>query len=76
MVKRANSGIEPGSDEHLPSRRTFLLRFTATTCPEAGEYHGRVEHVSTGKTARFNSTGEILEFTGQILADEKPARFD
>lgn len=70
MTKREKPVLEPGSEEHLPSRRTFLLRFSDTTGPEAGIYHGRVEHISTGRTSHFTSLQEITEFAAEIMVEE------
>jgi|SaaInl85LU_5_DNA_1037374.scaffolds.fasta_scaffold75095_2 hypothetical protein len=70
MIKDDKSDLKPGSEEHLPSRQTFLLRFSDATQPEAGIYHGRVEHLGTGKTARFTSFPEIVEFTGEVMSVE------
>jgi hypothetical protein len=70
LIKREKPVVEPGSEEHLPSRRTFLLRFSDATGPEAGIYRGRVEHISTGKTARFTSMSEITEFAAKIMINE------
>jgi hypothetical protein len=70
MIKREKPVFEPGSEEHLPSRRTFLLRFSDATRPEAGVYRGRVEHIGTGRTARFTSLQEVTEFAAQIMVEE------
>jgi hypothetical protein len=70
MVKRENSVIESGGEERLPSRRTFLLRFSNATRPEDGIYHGRVEHVGTGRTTRFTSLQEVTDFAGKIMVEE------
>ena len=70
MIKDPMSVTEPGSDERLPSRRTFLLRFSDATQPEAGVYRGRVEHIGTGRTTRFTSLQEATEFAGEIMAEE------
>jgi hypothetical protein len=67
MIKDDQSDLKPGSEEHLPSRQTFLLRFSDATRPEAGIYHGRVEHLGTGKTARFTTFPEIIEFAGEVM---------
>jgi len=61
---------EPGSEECLPSRRTFLLRFSDATQPESGVYRGRVEHIGTGRTARFTSLQEATDFAEEIMATE------
>ena len=71
MVKRENPGLENVIEEHLPSRRTFLLRFSDATRPETGVYHGRIEHIGTGKTIRFTSLKEISEFAGEIMTVEE-----
>ena len=70
MIKDDKSDLKPGSEEHLPSRQTFLLRFSDATQPEAGIYHGRVEHLGTGKTTRFTSFPEIIEFAGEVMTVE------
>ena len=70
MTKGAKTTVEPGSEEHLPSRQTFLLRFSDATSPEDGIYHGRVEHLGTGKTTRFTSFPEIIEFAGEVMTVE------
>lgn len=67
MVKDDKKDLKPDSEEHLPSRQTFLLRFSDATRPESGVYHGRVEHLGTGKTARFTSFPEIIEFAGEVI---------
>ena len=70
MSKDTKTGHEPGSEEHLPSRQTFLLRFSDATRPEAGIYHGRVEHLGTGKTSRFTTFPEVIEFAGEVMTVE------
>ena len=71
MTKREDSSLESVNEEHLPSRRTFLLRFSDATRPETGVYHGRVEHIGTGRTTRFTSLQEITEFAAEIMAVEE-----
>ena len=58
------------TEEHLPSRRTFLLRFSDSAEPSAGIHRGRIEHIPSGRTARFTSLQSIDEFVRDILADE------
>jgi hypothetical protein len=70
MTKNNIPVTEPCSEERLPSRRTFLLRFSDATHPEAGVYRGRVEHIGTGRTARFTSLQEATDFAGGIMAEE------
>ena len=70
MEKDEKPGSESDSVEYLPSRQTFLLRFSDATQPQAGIYHGRVEHIDTGKTTRFDSFPEVIEFASEIMAEE------
>jgi len=70
MEKDKKPGSESGDVEYLPSRQTFLLRFSDATQPQAGIFHGRVEHIDTGKTTRFDSFPEVIEFAGEILEEE------
>jgi hypothetical protein len=56
--------------ENLPSRRTFLVRFSNTAAPGAGIHRGRIEHIPTGRTARFTSLQDFDKFVENILADE------
>ena len=70
MIKRENPGLVSVNEEHLPSRRTFLLRFSDATRPETGIYRGRVEHIGTGRTARFTSLQEIEDFARKFMDEE------
>jgi len=65
MIKDDKTDLKPGSEEHLPSRQTFLLRFSDATRPESGVYHGRVEHLGTGKTVRFTCPWRNPNSSGQ-----------
>jgi hypothetical protein len=70
MIKSDKTAEEPGSEEHLPSRQTFLLRFSDATQPEAGIHRGKVEHLGSGKTARFTSFTEVIEFTNIVMESD------
>ena len=56
--------------EYLPSRRTFLLRLSSAAVPQAGIYRGRIEHISTGRTARFDSLRTLEDFVREVLTTE------
>jgi hypothetical protein len=45
----------------------FVLLFRADTDIEAGRFEGRVEHVATGRQARFHSVAELRTFIEQVL---------
>ncbi len=66
-----------GSQSHqsrFPAHRAFVVQLAA---PEAGESEvplGRVEHLVSGKAAKFASWPELQAFIESILAEieEKP----
>ena len=70
MAEIAKQLHKSGRGEHLPSCRTFLIRFSDATRPEANVYHGRVEHIASGRTARFSSLREISAFAEEIMVEE------
>jgi hypothetical protein len=57
-------------EESLPSRRTFLLRFSSSAQPQDGIHRGRIEHIPSGRTARFTSLQSIDDFVQDVLAHE------
>jgi hypothetical protein len=70
-----NQYEEQTLNEHLPSRRTFLLRFSNAAAPRVGNYRGRIEHIPTGRTARFTSLEGIDEFVQEILDDDEDGQY-
>lgn len=63
------------TEEYLPSRRTFLLRLSNGTQPAEGILRGRIEHIPSGRTARFTSLQSINDFVHDILANENGQNF-
>lgn len=52
-----------------PSRDVaFVVHLISSSGETAGQAHGRVEHVTTGLAARFESTEELLRFMRQTIA--------
>jgi hypothetical protein len=48
-------------------RRSFVIKFSADTSPEEGRFVGRVEHVASGKTIRFESADALVSFLNDVL---------
>jgi hypothetical protein len=46
----------------------FVVQFLAGSDLGAGSVGGRVEHVASGRTARFASVDELLRFFSDLLA--------
>jgi hypothetical protein len=53
----------------LSPQRAFVLQFYPETDVEQGHFVGRVEHVVSGRTARFNSLGTLVAFLKRVLGD-------
>ena len=48
---------------------SFVIKFRPETNPDAGRFHGRIEHVATSRIARFESLEEMLKFLQGVLRD-------
>jgi len=48
-------------------RGSFVIKFSADTNPEEGRFIGRVEHVASGKTTRFESADALVKFLNDVL---------
>ena len=55
---------------HLLTKRTFLVRLSDEADPEQGRYCGRVEHLQSGQTMRFQSEGTLKEFFSTVLLEQ------
>ena len=78
MAKLSRSGkvrSNPRDDSEdmtpaLPAWKAFVVQFTRETGVIAGAFAGRVEHLSTGQMARFDSSQELVEFVQAVLQHE------
>ena len=48
-------------------RRSFVIKFSSETNPEQGRFIGRVEHVASGQTTRFESPDALVSFLNDVL---------
>jgi hypothetical protein len=51
----------------LPVWKAFVVQFTRETSSQTGAFSGRIEHLSSGRRARFASTKELLATLGRML---------
>jgi hypothetical protein len=51
----------------LPVEWAFVVHLRPRALPEQGQISGRVEHVSSGRSAHFASLPELLAFLGGVL---------
>jgi hypothetical protein len=53
----------------LPVWKAFVVQFSRETQTETGVFSGRVEHLSSGRRARFASIQALLATLTSMLAD-------
>ena len=71
--KRQGQSHEVATPEEplLSPQRAFVLQFYPEADVEHGHFVGRVEHVVSGQTARFDSLDTLVAFLGQVLTTVK-----
>ena len=52
----------------LPANRAFVVQFEGAPAGQAAPLAGRVEHITSGRRARFASWEELQRFIEQALA--------
>jgi hypothetical protein len=53
----------------LPAWKAFVVQFSRDTGTAPGSMSGRVEHLSSGRRARFNTAEELLAALRTLLDD-------
>ena len=61
------SATAADSERRLNANSAFVVQFLAGSDLDAGAVGGRVEHVASGRTARFASVEELLRFFHDVL---------
>lgn len=54
-------------------KAAFVIQFRADTNIEAGQIAGRVEHVASCRSMRFETLDELFQFIERILSELKKA---
>jgi hypothetical protein len=62
-----------GTNPTLSAHRAFVVQIHAETRVEAGGLVGCVEHVVSGRAARFRSLDALLAFLARILGEVQAA---
>jgi hypothetical protein len=71
MTAEPSTGPEPDPPVTLPADRAFLVQFRSG--PASGPA-GRVEHLDSGRAARFGDWAGLRRFVEAVLGDCSPAR--
>jgi hypothetical protein len=56
----------------LSRYRAFVVQFRTATGQTAGEFAGRVEHMTSGQAVRFSSSEELVAFLTRVLTQVPP----
>lgn len=65
---------DPEHEVSLPAERSFVVQFRAGPAVRRdGPWAGRIEHVVSGRAARFDSRAAMCEFIAVVLAPQRPA---
>ena len=62
------AGSAPGqSGSSLPVSRSFVAQFTSDTVPASQCLRGRVEHIDSGRSQRFDSLDNLVAFFTEVI---------
>src|SRR5262245_64788704 len=61
------------AESTLSVQRAFVVHFGTGGSPRRHRFHGRVEHLSSGRAAKFSSLEQLLGFMTVILDSSGPA---
>ena len=64
--------MSPKQQVSLPAKRAFVVQIHADAKVEQGQWQGRVEHVVSYRSTRFQSLEELLAFVVKVLSDPEP----
>jgi predicted HicB family RNase H-like nuclease len=69
MTPTHNVDYSPPTMNGWQHKGSFVVRFSSETDANAEYFHGRVEHVASGKTLRFKSLEELQEWLRRVLKE-------
>jgi hypothetical protein len=73
-VASADSAAQ-SSAPTLPAWKAFAVQFSTETGASTGVFSGRVEHLNSGRRARFASKEDLLAVLERMLGDiEEPSK--
>lgn len=69
MSEQQRTVESAGEASPLSPHRAFVVQFRRDTGKELGYFAGRVEHMTSGQAARFQSIEELTTFLTRVLVD-------
>lgn len=64
------------AEKRLSPQAAFVVQFVSGSRLDGGTVDGRVEHVASGRSARFDSVDQLLRFLGEVLAQPQQKETD
>jgi hypothetical protein len=61
----------PALTPDLPTGKAFVVQLSRETGPALSPFAGRVEHLSTGRRARFETLEEFLAAVTRLLSEAR-----
>jgi hypothetical protein len=62
---------DTSAERRLSPQAAFVVQFVSGSRLDGGSVGGRVEHVASGRSARFDSIEQLLRFLGEVLAQQR-----
>jgi len=70
-VKKARGAHALRAVAELPTDRAFVLQLTHDSGPGLAAFAGRLEHLTSGRRARFGTMEEFLAALGRLLGERQ-----
>jgi len=64
---KPDGGAPEQSCSSLPVSRSFVVQFTSDTVPASQCLRGRVEHIDSGRSQRFDSLDNLVAFFTEVI---------
>jgi len=71
MDERRTMKQRPKETAQLPTDRAFVVQLTASTVISREHIAGRIEHVVSGESARFQSLEGLVAFIAHVLGEKQ-----
>lgn len=70
----SDSSKGPPDRPSLPADRAFVVHLREDANPVANEIVGRVEHVISGRSCRFEDVGALIDFFRVAVAEQEEGK--
>jgi hypothetical protein len=71
MTVRGGTGYSRPAMNELQHCGAFVIQFRADTDYSTGRVSGRIEHIASGRSGKFESVGALLDLLARLLEDAR-----